>query len=131
MKWPHLDLAVVAGGFVVTRHDRGTPTPSWVDESTGLVSVTSTADAVSIVCADELAPADMPRSGPWSALRVRGPLDHALVGILASIAVPLAEAGIPIFAVSTYDTDYVLVPAGQLEAACRALRAGGHDVLDE
>ena len=62
----------------------------------------------------------------WSALEILGPLDFALTGILASFAVPLAEAGIPIFAISTFDTDYLLVKTLRLEEAIEVLSAAGH-----
>lgn len=63
-----------------------------------------------------------------AALEVAGPLDFALTGVLAGLAVPLAEAGVSIFALATYDTDVLLVREAQLDAAIAALRAAGHDV---
>ncbi len=63
--------------------------------------------------------------GRWSSPET---LDHSLTGILASLAVPLAAAGVPIFALSTFDTDYVLVPADRLGDAADALRAAGHQI---
>ena len=95
----------------------------------GFLSVTRTGDEVSVVCETGRAP-----SGPqacedgWSALKVLGPLDFSLVGILAGISTMLAEAGIPLFALSTYDTDYILVKEGDLRSAIEALRAGGCEV---
>jgi uncharacterized protein len=74
----------------------------------------------------EVVPAALPAVGPWRALRVRGPLSFELTGILAALATPLARAGVSIFAVSTYDTDYVLVRAGSLADAISALRSAGH-----
>jgi hypothetical protein len=65
----------------------------------------------------------------WRALAVEGPLDFGLTGILASIATPLAEAGISLFAISTFDTDYVLVKAERLDDAMEALRRAGHHFL--
>ncbi len=73
-------------------------------------------------------PADLPHRGGRRALRVSGTLDHSLTGVLASIAAPLAEAGVPIFAISTWDTDYVLVADEDLDRAVRALTAAGHRV---
>jgi hypothetical protein len=71
-------------------------------------------------------PADVRCEPGWRALAVKGPLDFGLTGILASIAAPLAEAGISIFAISTFDTDYVLVKAERLDDAVEALRRAGH-----
>ena len=64
----------------------------------------------------------------WIALMVHGPLDFSLTGILASVAVTLAEAGVSIFALSTYDTDYVLVKEETKIRTIAALRAAGHEV---
>lgn len=93
-----------------------------------LYSVTRTADEVSVVCPVDLAPAGSTVAAGWRALRVRGPLDFASTGVLAALADPLAAAGIPIFALSTYDTDYVLVAATDLAATVDTLRAAGHTV---
>jgi hypothetical protein len=69
-------------------------------------------------------------SGPYRVLRLEGPLDHALVGVLVQLLVPLAAAGVPVFAVSTFDTDHVLVPADRLGAAVAALTVAGHTVAE-
>ena len=61
-------------------------------------------------------------------MKVEGPLDLSLTGVMASLAGPLAEAGISIFAISTYDTDYLLVKAPDLDEAMAALRQAGHTV---
>ena len=71
-------------------------------------------------------PGSVQSSGPWRALRVAGTLDHSLTGVLREIAGPLADAEIPIFAISSFDTDYVLVPGGRVEAARAALEEAGH-----
>ncbi len=67
------------------------------------------------------------RSG-WRALAVEGPLDFGLTGVLASLTAPLAEAGVPVFVLSTWSTDFLLVPGVQLEAARVALTAAGHEL---
>ena len=66
--------------------------------------------------------------GGWRLLELEGPFDFALTGILVSVAAPLAEAGVGIFALSTFDTDVVMVQEGQLERAVEALRGAGHSV---
>jgi hypothetical protein len=96
--------------------------------STSIWSLTRTAAELSLVCAAQLAPDSAVVENGWSALVVDGPLDFGLTGILASIASPLAEARISIFALSTYDTDYVLVRTDQAEAAVGTLEAAGHTV---
>ena len=97
-----------------------------VDESelraaSGLFSVTRTADELSVVCPAEDAPQSAEVSAGWRALKVHGPLDHNEVGVLASIAAPLADAGVSLFPIATYDTDYVLVKEPDLERALAAL----------
>ena len=65
----------------------------------------------------------------WRALRVRGPLAFEVVGVVASVSTALAAAGVPLFVISTFDTDYVLVKAQSLERAISALRLAGHEVV--
>jgi uncharacterized protein len=80
-------------------------------DSGGFFSVTRTPEELSVVCIEELAPDGATVEAGWSGLAVAGPLDFSLTGILSAIAGPLAAAGIALFAVSTYDTDYILVAA--------------------
>ncbi|GER83704.1 hypothetical protein KTAU_23410 [Thermogemmatispora aurantia] len=74
-------------------------------------------------------PEGVPCASDWAALKVVGPLDFVLTGILATLLRPLADAHIPVFALSTYDTDYLLVREPQLEAARAVLLAHGHEFL--
>jgi uncharacterized protein len=83
---------------------------------------------LSLVTDDALVPEGVEYERGWRALKVTGPLDFALTGILAALAMPLAEAQIPIFALSTFDTDYVLVKFDQLADAIAALERAGHTV---
>ncbi len=125
----NLELSLLEGELVVARLDAGTPAPEWAAPgASGIVAVTTTANETSVVCAAEAVPDGVRVSPGWRALVVAGPLDHSLTGVLASIAVPLAEAQVPIFAISTFDTDYVLIPGDRAEAAVQALRAAGHRV---
>ncbi|MEL6616644.1 MAG: ACT domain-containing protein [Bacteroidota bacterium] len=123
-------LRVVPGPVAVCRLSPEATVEPWM--WTGpLASVTRTADEMSVVCSPEAVPEGVRCEAPWRALVVEGPLDFALTGVLASLAGPLAEAGIPIFVVSTFDTDWLLVRADRLEAATEALRACGHRVAPE
>jgi hypothetical protein len=88
--------------------------------------VIRTAAEVTVVCAD--VPDGVRAERGWRALAVEGPLDLALTGVLASLAGPLADAGVPIFALATFDTDYVLVLATAADAARAALEAAGHRI---
>ena len=97
--------------------------------SDGLLrSVTRTARELSLVVPVDEAPADADCQGPFRALEVAGPLDFALTGVLASLAAPLAAAGIPIFVLSTYDTDYLLVREKALGLTVDVLRQAGHKI---
>jgi hypothetical protein len=94
-------------------------------------SVTRTPAELSVVCDVASVPSGVKGDGPWSALAVRGPLDLNITGVLAGLATPLAVAGISIFAVSTYDTDYVLVRHHDMDRAVRVLREAGHNVSED
>ena len=101
--------------------------PDWAIEG-GFFSVTRTGDELSVVCPEVVVPGDARSEGGWRALKLEGPFEFSEVGVLASVAAPLAEAGVGIFAVSTFDTDYVLVKEEQLSPAVAALRGRGHEV---
>ena len=122
-------LRLMAGRYAVCRLSADAPVPSWA-ASGEWNSVTRTADELSVVCAEAAVPGDVQCEGGWRVLQVGGPLDFSLVGVLAAIAAPLAQAGVSIFAVSTFDTDYVLVKEEKLARSIEALRVAGHDVLD-
>ena len=102
--------------------------PDWAVEG-GFFSVTRTDDELSMVCPEEVVPDEARSEEGWRALKLEGPFEFSEVGVLASVAAPLAEAGVRIFAVSTFDTDYVLVKEEQLSPAVAALRGRGHEVL--
>jgi len=122
------DLDVMPGAYVICRWPPGASLPDWVHEGI-FVSVTRTPTEVSTVCAADAVPAGTVCEGPWRVFAVRGPLDFALTGIMASLALPLAAAAISVFAVSTYDTDYILVRAADVEGAVAALKKAGHRVF--
>lgn len=91
-----------------------------------LFATLQSADELSIVCEASLAINAQHTSGPWRAMRVIGQLDFALTGILSGLAAPLAAAKISIFAISSYDTDYLLVNANDLESAVSVLENSGY-----
>jgi hypothetical protein len=86
-------------------------------------------DELSVVCQEELVPANIRAENGWRGLKVEGPLDFALTGILAGLASALAQAGVSLFAISTFDTDYILVKEKDLAKAIRALEQAGHRVV--
>jgi hypothetical protein len=125
-----LDLVLLPDDYAVCRLPGGSALPADLGQGSGtaVVSITWTPTETSIICTADQAPADGIVNTPWRCLRVNGPVDLALTGILASLVTPLAEARVNIFAFSTYDTDYVLVPAVRLEEALSGLTAAGHRV---
>ena len=122
-----MDLTILADSLAICRLSPAADVPEWAMIGE-FVSITHSSDELSIVCAEEYVPADVQADREWRALRVEGPLDLALTGILASLANPLAEAQINLFAVSTFDTDYLLVKGYNLSRACEMLRQAGHAV---
>src|SRR5262245_61195302 len=120
-----LTLSVLSKTYAICRLDPAMPVPSWA--MTGdFWSLIRTRDELSIVCEEHALPADISREGGWRILKCEGPLDFALTGIMAAIADPLADAGVSIFPLATYDTDYVLVKHVQIEIAAQALIDYGH-----
>lgn len=109
--------------------------PAWALED-GFFCVVRTRDELSIVCTEEVCREDrMPDGAPlergWIALMLEGPFPFSMTGVLASFLQPLAEVQIPIFAISTFDTDYVLIKRENLEQAVVALGAAGHEKVGE
>jgi hypothetical protein len=126
-----LTLELLPNRVAVYRLPADQPVPPWA-QAGEFTSVTRTAHELSVVCAEvcaeDLAPEGTKCEPGWRIFEVEGPLAFSLTGILAAIAGPLAEAGVSIFAVSTFDADYVMVKEENLPKACDALRAAGHSV---
>lgn len=121
------DLTLLPDALAVCRLPAGTAAPAWLDGEV-FVSVTRTPEETSVVCRAAIVPAGVRAEVGWRALRVAGPLDFALTGVLLALLAPLAAAGVSVFALSTFDTDYVLVREAALDGALAALRAAGHRV---
>jgi uncharacterized protein len=113
--------------FAVCRLPRDQAIPSWALQGS-FYSITRTQDELSIVCLQTDVPQGVTCENGWRALQVEGVLDFSLVGILYTILQPLTQAGISIFAISTYDTDYLLVKEQDLENAASALSQSGISV---
>jgi uncharacterized protein len=121
----------VPGELAVARLEPSAAPPDWAAPGDDAVhAVVRTGSEVTVVCPAARVPDGVRAERGWRALAVEGPLDLALTGVLASLLTPLAEAGVAIFAVSTFDTDHVLVRAERLGDAVRALRAAGHRIDD-
>lgn len=122
-------FSILPQSLAIARFEPGTELPSAVLASPGFMSITRTEDELSIVCAEDVA-AGLPRvDSGWRAIKVQGPFAFDQTGILASFLDPLAAAEIGIFAVSTFDTDYILVKLANLEDAVAVLKGAGHRLL--
>lgn len=121
-----LRLRVLPETLAVARLAARARIPAWVRGQPA--SVTRTGDELSIVCRAERVPRNVQHTPGWRSLKLEGVFDFALVGVLVSVLGPLARARVGIFALSTHDTDYVMVRSRDLERAIKALRAAGHRV---
>lgn len=122
-----LDLTVEAWELAVCRLAPDAPVPAWAMRG-AFHAIARTPLELSIVCAAAEVPDDVRSEKGWRCFSLAGPIPFEETGVLLSIAAPLAAAGIGIFAISTFDTDYVLVSGRKLEAALLALEAAGHRV---
>lgn len=122
-----LTLSTVDELFAIARLEPGDDVPAWAFAGP-FASVTRTRDELSVVCPERDVPAGVLFEGGWRCLGVVGQLDFTLAGVIASLSAPLASAGVPIFVVSTYDSDYLLVKEERLGRAREALIAAGHTV---
>ena len=122
-----LTLLVFPDVFAVCRLPPDAPLPDWA-HTESFVSITRTRDELSIVCPQSHVPDGIQAEPGWRCLKVEGPFVLALTGVLASLAGPLATAGISIFTVATYDTDYVLVKDQDVVRVTEVLEQAGHQV---
>jgi uncharacterized protein len=123
-----LRFRFIAGKFAVCRFAADAPSPAW---SVGgpFLSITRTAEELSIVCLSETVPANVKAERDWTCFKLEGPFPFQETGILAAFIGPLAENGIPIFAISTFDTDYVLIKEDFVGMALSVLAGAGHELL--
>ena len=121
----NLTLELLPDVYSICRLDPQADIPSWVLEG-DFLSITRTKNELSLVCSQERVPHVVECEKGWRCIMVRGPLDFSLVGILASLTSSLAEVGISIFAISTFETDYLLVKVENLRRALLKLEEAGH-----
>jgi hypothetical protein len=122
-----LTLTMLADPFAVCKLTPDAPIPAWA--TTGpFHSITCSAEELSVVCRQDAVPDGINCERGWRCLRVAGIIPFSAIGVLASLTAPLAEAGISVFAVSTFDTDYLLVKETDWDTAVAALRQQGHEV---
>jgi hypothetical protein len=120
-----LTFDVLSDRLAIARLEPDSDLPKWAD-SPVFCAVTRTSEELSIVCPEADVPSGVRCERGWRAIKIVGPLEFEAVGVVLSLGAPLAEAGVSIFVVSTYDTDYVLVREEQLETALTALAERRH-----
>ena len=120
-----LTLSLLSGSFGICRLEPEATIPDWANAG-DFMSITRTSDELSIVCAGANVPEGVKADCGWRCFKVEGPLDLSLTGVLASLVSPLAEARINIFAISTFDTDYLLVKEEKISRATEVLIRSGH-----
>ncbi len=126
-----LDLDLLPEEYAVCRLPAGSPIPASLNngpDDKSVISLSWAPDELSIICPSDRVPDDAVADTAWRCLRVVGPLDLALTGVLASLIGPLADARVNIVTFSTYTTDYLLVPAVRLAEAIDTLTAAGHRI---
>ena len=122
-----LVLTVLPDVLAICRLEPSDAVPTWARASS-FWSVSRSAGELSIVCDQEHVPPGVPCERDWRCLRLEGPFPLTMTGVLLRVLAPLADAGVAIFALSTFDTDHVLVKKHALSAAVDALNASGHQV---
>lgn len=123
-----LSLCLLTERLAVARLEARSDFPAWA-RGDGFLALVRTPEEISVVCAEAAVPANVQSERGWRAFKVQGPLEFSLVGVLAAIANPLAQAGVSIFVISTFDTDYILVKEAELLPALVALQRAGHAVV--
>ena len=128
-----LKFRQLAGHYAIVRLAPDAPVPDWASLSNStegeFTSITRTTDELSIVCPAENLPADVHSPHHWICLKLEGPFPFEQTGVLLSFIEPLSSSGVPIFAVSTYDTDYVLIPEDRMGGVVDLLQAAGHQLV--
>ncbi len=127
----HLSLSLQREVLAICKLPPGASVPDWAWSPGTFHTISRTPEELSIVCLESAVPSEVNKESGWRILKVDGHLDFSLTGILASVAGPLADARISIFAISTFDTDYVMVKSEKAEEAIRILTEAGHVVRHE
>jgi len=125
-----MNLALLDTTLAVCRLDPAEGLPRWLTLAPPLTAAVVREGELTVVAPQNAVPDGVVAERGWRALEVAGPLDLTMTGVMADLAGALAGAGVSLFAVSSYDTDVLLVREAQLAAAVAALRAAGHDVAD-
>ena len=129
MYWMKLSFSIIKGSYTIHRLSPASEIPGEIYQSS-FYSITRTNEELSVVCPSSLSVTSGDSNADWACFKVTGPLDFSLTGVLADISAVLAEEGISVFVMSTFDTDYILVKADTLERAKEALRNKEHTIVD-
>jgi hypothetical protein len=125
-----LKFRQLPGHYAIIRQDSNSPVPAWATKG-DFISITRTADELSIVCPTDHVPKECATELRWVCLKLEGPFPFSQTGVLLSFIEPLSSNRIPIFVISTYDTDYVLIPQEHIERASALLEEAGHELIKD
>lgn len=128
MNRPQLTLLLLEGCLAVCRLPANSKVPAWASAKGPLCSITRSTKELSIICAETAVPSGVRCERGWRVMKVENTLNFALTGILVSLAAPLADAGVSIFTVSTYDSQYLMVKEASIELALQILVNAGHEI---
>ena len=131
MLTPVFSLDVLPGMLAICQLGPRNAFPKWMHRSSSFLSITRTPGELSVIIDENIVPDNVEAARGYRAMRVKGPLQLDMVGVISTLSAPLATAGIPVVTISTYDTDYLLVHWKHLAHARWALEAEGHTVMDE
>jgi hypothetical protein len=126
-----MNFTLLSNRYAICKFAEGLPLPEWV-YSSGFYSITRTKDELSVVAVQtDSVSEDIICSRDWRIFKVAGPMDLSLVGIISEISGTLRNKDIPVFVISTFDTDYILVKQKDLDCAISALHEKGHNLAAE
>jgi len=121
-------FSILSGPFAICRLDATAQVPAWAKDGSFL-TITRTKDELSIICEQASVPPDTKAAWDFSCIQLQGPFDFSAIGILESFLAPLAEAAVPVFTVSTYDTDWILIQAKHWDKGLSVLASAGHELV--
>ncbi|MGD8787805.1 MAG: ACT domain-containing protein [Phycisphaerales bacterium] len=130
MQKRQLQLSLLKDSYGICKFPSDSSIPEWALK-VSLCSITRSEKELTIVCLQGIIPANTEYDSDWRCFRIGGSFDFNQIGVISSLAAPLAEAGVSIFVVSTYDTDYVLVKEEKIEQAVNVLTDNGHLIAGE
>jgi hypothetical protein len=130
MDFRKLNLRILPKRLAVCRLDAEAPLPDWIEQS-GFYAITRTEEELTIVCDETLVGLGVTSEKGWRCFKVEGSIDFSEIGIVFSLTRPLTESAVPVFLMSTFDTDYLMVKEKDLAKAIAALTAEGHLVATE